>query len=568
MYFGDEATITADGLIVRSGLTRPLGIYDGSCCWGTWVYDARNAGDLPHFLISPINPRCWLRTFRIDIKLRHEPGAMRRAAERLAEHADILFADCAPTGHHHATWNVIAELTDLDDGDATKKLERLNEKASDRHVIEALDTYINRDVLQAKRTIEEALDPYGESAPVGEDGEAFLYDKSRQSVIYDADNGDYGKVTRRRVAVRVDWMENLAVFRAYSLLKKSSGFVRLVYDARTSRFTSDGSPTFLESLEECAEALKSELPVATIASFDLEDRTIRTAVSMHDVKRTKISVRIPYRISGRGGSSQSPDEKEKKSKGTQGLIRDLCKEFENVNLLQVNNSVTEHQDLQERGFINFLASPSGSSFESIVTAPLGSPKQVDSINRLQARLAEVKVGHGSKLTRQPVIALHDVHRLFVSTKASLLKRRPDVWQGLQDLAGRYGFKTSSVLAEGIERAHERASGKSHLDDQVIGKIEAADAFLQLWPVVSGEPELEAYQWLHWELGIALGAKKIAVVCYDTMAGQRVPDWAQKAAHSAGLFGHEFDSSAARDQILREIEPGIRELAVKVRAWRA
>ena len=122
MHHGDEINVLRAGARIPAKALEPIGVYDGSRCWGVWVPDQRRAEmtsadrkrPLPHMLVSPIHPTKWPIVFHLSLVLNDRRGAMKDAARVLDDmNVNIVFAECSPVGYHHAVWNIVAEAASL-----------------------------------------------------------------------------------------------------------------------------------------------------------------------------------------------------------------------------------------------------------------------------------------------------------------------------------------------------------------------------------------------------------------------------------------------------------------------
>ncbi len=114
MIHGDEIVVVPSGPRIRPKSLEPIGVSHRSRCWGIWVGDSgegtRNKENVRHLLISPHRPESWPFIFRLTVRIRDLRGALHEVARILREQqVDILFAECASSGHNHATWNLIGE---------------------------------------------------------------------------------------------------------------------------------------------------------------------------------------------------------------------------------------------------------------------------------------------------------------------------------------------------------------------------------------------------------------------------------------------------------------------------
>lgn len=120
---------------------RPLGIGDGSCCWGIWVegraWEERSRLDLykdqpwtdlqsPHMMVSPLHPIAWPRAFTIQVLLeRRRYNEIQEATacdsffgvtDALSRFGvNVLFAQTAQVGYDLISFIATCELPRLRD---------------------------------------------------------------------------------------------------------------------------------------------------------------------------------------------------------------------------------------------------------------------------------------------------------------------------------------------------------------------------------------------------------------------------------------------------------------------
>lgn len=114
MRHGDELEVLHEGIRVFPKSVEPLGIEDGTRCWGLWVRSQRkkmsHSPSTQHLVISPIHPDYWTSVFHLKLKLADELGSLDKATGLLSDlGVNILFSDCAPSGYRQATFTAICE---------------------------------------------------------------------------------------------------------------------------------------------------------------------------------------------------------------------------------------------------------------------------------------------------------------------------------------------------------------------------------------------------------------------------------------------------------------------------
>jgi hypothetical protein len=113
MRHGDELEVVPEGIRIYQKTVEPLGIVDGSRCWGRWVRGQRkdSSGELSHLSISPIHPAFWASVFHLEMRLDEHHGSLERATGLLSElGVNLLFSDGALSGYRQATFTAVCEL--------------------------------------------------------------------------------------------------------------------------------------------------------------------------------------------------------------------------------------------------------------------------------------------------------------------------------------------------------------------------------------------------------------------------------------------------------------------------
>ena len=129
LNYGDVVDISHDGIRVQPSALFPLGIGDGSRCWGVWIERPpanSNQHSFDHLIISPVPPDAWPACFRLRVLLSDEMGALADASRVLAQcEANVLSTDSVPGGFRHAIWNATCVSLPLK-GWAQEQLDRLS----------------------------------------------------------------------------------------------------------------------------------------------------------------------------------------------------------------------------------------------------------------------------------------------------------------------------------------------------------------------------------------------------------------------------------------------------------
>ena len=350
MSYGDIVRVFDSGPSISEKSLGPIGIHDKSICWGVSIHDfpvrgreiaPENRKPEPHLLISPIDPQSWPFAFRLKIELRHEPGAMARAAGFLKEAGvNILFAECTPTSFRHASWNVIGVADSL-----------LAEHRHIGHDKDSIVLSIVREMLIFLSQLSRDL------LKANSDGSPFLHQGLAEETYL-------GSFKQEDVGSEL-WQEHHALIVGgvkYRLASNLTYLFRCVdldtchpihfrYSAPTSRLVADYSADFLRQ----TSSFGFELPGSAIASFNPTELYLRLQMIRQDRARSMVHIKVHYEAY-QGPDTSSPVS----SKGLfSGVSRRLHEMRIGVDLLHVENKVLDRQAGHEVGLLSLISSAEG-----------------------------------------------------------------------------------------------------------------------------------------------------------------------------------------------------------------
>ena len=90
MEYSEIVTLTKDGFQIPEKLLHPVGIYDGSRCWGTLItnigegIDFRGPRPVNQIILSPIPFNSWACTVRIQARIDDKPAKLKSLIQVLA----------------------------------------------------------------------------------------------------------------------------------------------------------------------------------------------------------------------------------------------------------------------------------------------------------------------------------------------------------------------------------------------------------------------------------------------------------------------------------------------------
>jgi len=124
MEYSDIFTLTENGFNVQEKQLLPVGIFDGSRCWGAPVtnigYQIRAREERPsnHIILSPIPFNSWACTIRIQARVKDRPRMIYYLLDALKEKYDELYANVISisdntSGYYNGRVNLLVELVDF-----------------------------------------------------------------------------------------------------------------------------------------------------------------------------------------------------------------------------------------------------------------------------------------------------------------------------------------------------------------------------------------------------------------------------------------------------------------------
>lgn len=591
MYYVDDILMTENGLRIAPKALLPIGIAEGSLCWGLEVVAAPRIHDeahpfedkeeqLPHILISAFYPTNWHILFRVVIEMRNRIGVMAETAEILkAQNFNILSTQCGPAGHNHATWHIIGEALSLK-SDVDKALKQVirdhfqpGRSAFDppnKTFRQVLTSEVSEKMLRYSIDLENAIRDADEvTGATGESAHKFLHARfaDLNTLIYIGESlsPDIREQSKELLTqpVTCNWLQNLAVFRIYSEarlkpvphkgtthtasgLGKYRKITNVSYDEPLS-FKYDSATALLKPVGNENEKIydeliekyvggRDQLPIRAIGGFNHREHYVRIVVAERAKRKRQVSIHVPYKLAFDG-------ENQKSQASSIGLLSDVTREVKDsdTNLSYISNTMTEFSKNREEGIISLMGVAENSAITKRYLAELKSR-----LNSIDAPNDVLRVGPIEVI---PVGA----KRIFVSTKFDWIEDvKPALKLGIENAAKRHGF----VPVWGDPQLNPDSQSKNEsreLAESIINRICASHVFLQIIPAETRARAREDrkskndLEWMVYELRIACGARMPYAVCIDENAPERLP----KVAHGWAIFN--FDSAKDTNEILKELD---------------
>lgn len=571
MFYSDEVTILDRGPKIPAKLLQPIGILDGSICWGIKIPDLRDPEEksAAHLLIAPLHPDSWPFIFRLRVSLRHSRGTFRDLSQILStNHANILFCEGGPAGHHHASLNIIGEALDVKRRLIKRKERVITEVSRARLGLDKRYDFCNelaaqmlgfirdlkRSILAAHNdmnwkdgntdiggaeydkivysndTVKERLKERGEdeityAGLIPRDigiphdvgflhhriarGWSLLYDRSRLP-----DDVKEKEEPRQRIsAVACRWLENLAFFSVYG---ESPGKpIRFKYNEMSSVLAVDRGKFAYEDLVHPFKP-----PTVAVASFDNVENYVRLRFLRGAGDRPALDrIVVPYR-----------SDYNKTGRNSCGIMEALCKEISNrgVNLLRVTNVITSLGSSEE-GRVLFIG-------EADQRADLAEGRRAD----LRAALSSLRCTNfpkGNEFTiRKVEVGPYRTKQVFVSLPLDPENTTVRPAERILD----------AIHNAGTIKGWKYVVARTRIKDvryNVEETIQGCEGFLQVFYLKDGQELKEVdFAWLHYEFGLATAMGKPIVRTADTVSASP-KDWQDKLTVDRGKALNFFNLNA-------------------------
>jgi hypothetical protein len=582
MQYSGIVSILPRQLRIHEKHLEPIGIFDGSRCWGVWVKNRHppsgsesapaSSTEMPyHFAISPFHPSSWQFLVRIVLKVSHRKGALAECAKCLRDQdVNILFARCSQTGFSHATWNVIGELL-KEKTVLTQDRERLEKEAGSsedmskktaeaknlrtNHYSEKLavamftaEATLTKNILAAQPT---GL-PFLHTRCV--DNQVHMFD--RNSVLNGISKRTLGKAIKSDAitsckeygdpAVRVEWLFHIPYISVWGSGMPGAGAIEFLYDRAKNCLNVQGAPAlyYPMPLGSLGHPVWSECAQRAIGTFDTNELFARLIpLPSPDWKQMLCDINLGYEIVNRDPDASAPGIDSK------GLLYD-CADLiaRDMDLLHVSNKITDSGPQDEIGEINFLGQFMRDARDR--NQARGELKSLlKGYESKRRQWTESQSGISFRLTKLEVVP-HSLEKIFVSIRFAH-PREHEIESLLNEAAREQG-----VLIEIVKTYSERAT------DKIFETMRLCSGFLQLLLFKKeDDPEKVEFAWLNFEYGMAIGLNLPRLRMVDTV--QRGYDWWQgRVETDRDLYLKGFRTDVSEKQLLREFNESIGDIASK------
>lgn len=581
MFYGDIVTLDEDGIRVRPKALQPIGIFNESRCWGVRVPEVkpkprkRRHIKPPHLVISPFHPVSWPFLIRLELKLKHDPGALYQAADLLqSKGINLLYAQCTPSGSMHATCNIIGEATTVR-GKFQEYKEELDKKypfprveppkGTKNEAYDAVRELANNIALEMFDCVaqlrNEVLNPKGKKPNAPHpflhgrivNREQYLYDPKKLDESAGSKPDDGGPaheqaIMQLPVPVSAQWLYNLPFFALYGGGQDTP--FALKYDGNSSSLKFDcpevlrNFPEYIDDsdLAETPDPLGS-LPTLAIASYDTYEHYARfIPVPRCTMNRKVTRIEVTYRI---------PSPHNKRGDTAAGLLAEIGHRAheEGVNLLHVSNKVTESGYDHESGSISLLG-----EFEREPASIKSSRTQLEeklkliSIPRRHSGEDEMGVDQSNLQITSVEVIPYRVRELFVSMRFRH-PRHKFLCDTIGQAASRAGF-TADIVETFTKRATETISRK----------MSKCQAFLQLLMFREEEDsDNVGFPWLDFEYGMATGLNLARIRLVDVVR-RPYEWWLNRLGTDRDQYVKKFRTDLSDEKLQVIIQTAVNELA--------
>lgn len=468
MRHSDIVWILESGPAVRPKTLEPLGIYGDSVCWGFWVVDSM-LGHLPtddfepsddsHLLISPVHPSLWPFMFRLSLELKHEKGALARAAKVLLdEEVNIVSTSAAPSGYRYATWNVIGEAVAVKSDLGLPETPDQHLEVA-RRILDFLSNLENR--LKEANKEEEFLNHHLASG-------GFICSFREE----DLESERWGR-HREQIASAIRWRAtSQGMYLARCLQESGYRPVEFSYDAKSGTLLSRDWSTSVADLA-------IQLPTRAVASINSEEMFLRLQLLRQRRIRSIVTIDLGYETTNEKGPVSSM--------GLVAKVAEVVRDHD-LSLLTVSNTLEEFRHRREKGSVRIRATADG-------------PLVATEILEEAIREIEPPV-EGLRVTEVRLRPFHAV-RIFVSVNNLDDGHLDDLTSTLYAAASDIGLAPDQLVFR-----------KSHTEDVTEGvrrDIDGCTGFLQIARMIRARDRKTPWLVAEYAMAVALGKPRIRIV---------------------------------------------------------
>ncbi len=561
MFHENDVLLSKSSVRISANSLASIGIRDGSSCWGLWIPLKKQIeteeNKAAHFVVSPFPPNSWPNLFRIVLKLEEKSNSLLDAIGIISKELkmNVHTTACAPSGHHHATCNMVAEPNDL--VDSLEKVRRMTSNWLKAHIKpkdEAMQWITSEFSIPRFLKAEEI-----ETILYKCRTEKFLHKKftAQDTMLYSRDiivaNVQKKKMLRKiqakmLAAVSVQWLENLATFWLYNSAKDTElnssqePWIHLYYDSNRELLipTAKTLRIFRDRMESHLGKV-ARFPLRTTAFVDHHEQYVRITSTNSAVSGRNIFCDVRY------------ESKENAAGFLHRVLGGLGHKDNNIEF--ISNATTHFVDKSETGKISFVLTDDKIDG---VAANIGDYKSLISQNIKEAANSDIAISD-CRIVEPIEIGIVGAHKIFISNRfKGLKKKRPKLFESIRDKCRMYGLLPVDADIEDINPSSIEANFRNATQDltgAISSRLSKCDCFLQIIAPVNEEKSVS--DWINFELGCAIGAELPTAICVDTKVST------EGLTSGWGKFPVDFDLD--REEVIDGIEKAISWLSGVVRS---
>jgi hypothetical protein len=577
MEYSEIVTLTKDGFQIPEKLLHPVGIYDGSRCWGTLVrnigykidpQDYRPYHPVNQILLSPIPFNAWACTVRIQARIKDQPGRLKSLIEVLSLSdlsANIISISENTSGYYNGSVNILVELYDLRSAARSVQIIDLESQVK-TEITTRFSIQVFERILKIKKRILEIdktcrfLYPAG-----GLTGGSYLWDKKEiKHQIPDGIDKDQLLAEFEACSVRslsCDWLRTQAMCYLYSLEEQPFRFDYSLSEKLLK------SPIDTESnAQGIAQSLAIDTPAIFLGIFNPLSKYVRL-VSLQSDSYRKPLVKITYKYNCNSASNDQDISKN----GSNGLLLYLteslagegdCDKFKtdkNRSLttfrFDIKNIISyskRFSRMSESGVIEIFGYYYGNSNACLDNVSSEITSCISGFEKYSKRKIQYR--------KNIHVSFANPYRIFLSCREEI-KKDITFKSTYERVARKYGIK--------IDLSDESAET---VTADVLKRVSSADALIVIFSITDTEhheymqssgmarfnPNLG---WLLFELGIGMGNKMPIVQLRDisVVTKQQWSLWVNVGKDASLLF---FDRKRP-DEMEAHLEGAIRVILEKL-----
>ena len=532
MEYSEIVTLTKDGFQIPEKLLHPVGVYDGSRCWGTFVRNIGHAIDPQDFrpsqsvnqiLLSPIPFNSWACTVRIQARIKDQPGRLKSLIEVLSLpdlSTNIISISENTSGYYNGRVNILAELHDMrDDARSILGIDAKSEKKREKTTSYSLKVFER--ILEIKKRIRKAdeIDKFLYPAG-GLTGGSYLWDNDKIKQIANGDDKNDLLQEFYSCSVRslsCDWLRTQAMCYLYSLEEQplrfdyslSEKLLKLPIDAQSNtlgiaqRFALETPAIFLGIFHPMSKYIR----LVSLQNNNYQKHLVKITYKYNcysDNKDKDISKNgsngLLYYITDKLAGKEVDDNSEKLNTDDKGGIESF--RFNIKNIISYSKRFSKKSESGGIEIFGFCDGISNTCLDDV---------SEEIISRIKG--FKVYADRNIQFSKNIHVSFANPYRIFLSCREEI-KKDKTFRSTYERVAKKYGVK--------IELSDDSAE---IVTADVLNRVLSVDALIVIFSITDSEHQeyMQASDktrfnpnlgWLLFELGIGMGKKMPAVQLRD------------------------------------------------------